>query len=123
MDNLIFRPVRFGRVADYIEKTIKESILSAELKAGDKLPTEKELASQFGVSMVTLREALRSLQVMGLIEKRRGMEEEFLSRRLMRNPLKPHWGISSALKICPSNIFTRQEWSLSPPAVDWRSRE
>ena len=72
MKNIIFSPVPFGRVADHIEKAIKEEILNGTLEAGDKLPTEKELASQFGVSIVTLREALRSLQVIGLIEKKKG---------------------------------------------------
>ena len=41
----IFKPVPFGRVADYIEKAIKEKISSGKLEAGDKLPTEKELGS------------------------------------------------------------------------------
>jgi DNA-binding FadR family transcriptional regulator len=72
MKNSIFAPIPFGRVADQIEKTIKEKILRGKFHAGDKLPTEKEMASQFGVSIVTLREALRSLQVIGLIEKRKG---------------------------------------------------
>jgi GntR family transcriptional regulator, transcriptional repressor for pyruvate dehydrogenase complex len=72
MKNIFFAPVPFGRVADHIEKTIKEKILNGIFEAGDKLPTEKELASQFGVSIVSLREALRSLQVIGLIEKKKG---------------------------------------------------
>jgi len=72
MKNIIFAPVPFGRVADHIEKKIKEKILNGTLEAGDKLPTEREMASQFGVSIVSLREALRSLQVIGLIEKKKG---------------------------------------------------
>ncbi len=72
MKKNIFKPVPFGRVADYIEKTIKERISSGKLEAGTKLLTEKELASQFGVSIVTLREALRSLQGIGLIDKKKG---------------------------------------------------
>jgi GntR family transcriptional regulator, transcriptional repressor for pyruvate dehydrogenase complex len=72
MKSIIFVPVPFGRVADHIEKTIKEEILNGTLEPGDKLPTEKEMASQFGVRIVTLREALRSLQVIGFIEKKKG---------------------------------------------------
>ena len=72
MKKNIFKPVPFGSVADYIEKTIKERISSGKLEAGTKLLTEKELASQFGVSIVTLREALRSLQGIGLIDKKKG---------------------------------------------------
>jgi len=40
MKNIIFSPVPFGRMADYVEKTIKEKILSGTLEGGDKLPKE-----------------------------------------------------------------------------------
>jgi GntR family transcriptional regulator, transcriptional repressor for pyruvate dehydrogenase complex len=72
MKNIILAPVPFGRSADHIEKMIKEKILNRILTTVDKQLTEKELASQFGVRIVTLREALRSLQVIGLIEKKKG---------------------------------------------------
>jgi DNA-binding transcriptional MocR family regulator len=40
------------------------------LRTGDRLPSERELAKQFGVSRVTVRQALSVLQAMGLIESR-----------------------------------------------------
>lgn len=61
-----------SRASLYVEKEIREAILDGKLKSGDKLPTEKELSNQFGVSIVTLREALRSLEIFGLIQKRKG---------------------------------------------------
>jgi GntR family transcriptional repressor for pyruvate dehydrogenase complex len=72
MEKLNFKPIPISRISDHIEKTIKEAILNENLKSGDKLPTEKEMALQFGVSLVTLREALRSLEIFGLIVKRKG---------------------------------------------------
>ena len=60
------------RASELIERDIKKAIMSGQLKLGDKLPTEKEMAQQFGVSLVTLREALRALQLFGLIEKKKG---------------------------------------------------
>lgn len=72
MKTLRFEPIFIKRTSEQIEKKIKDSILDGTLKPGDRLPTEKEMAGQFGVSMVTLREALRTLEIFGLIEKRKG---------------------------------------------------
>jgi len=72
MERLKFEPLPVRRATEQIEERIKENILSGSLKFGDKLPIEKELAEQFGVSVVTLREALRALETFGLIQKRRG---------------------------------------------------
>ena len=47
-------------------------IIKGSIKPGEKLPTEKELSDQFDVSIVTVREALRGLEVAGMIEKKRG---------------------------------------------------
>ena len=47
-------------------------IASGDLKAGDRLPIEKELAAQLGVSRGSLREAVRSLATLGVLETRQG---------------------------------------------------
>jgi GntR family transcriptional regulator, transcriptional repressor for pyruvate dehydrogenase complex len=72
MDTITFNTIRTNRVSEYIEKEIREAILDGRLKNGLRLPTEKEMAEQFGVSVVTLREALRALEILGLIEKKKG---------------------------------------------------
>ncbi|WP_338030857.1 FadR/GntR family transcriptional regulator [Cytobacillus citreus] len=51
---------------------IKEYFLTEELKPGDKLPTERELASRFNVSRTSVREALRKLESKGIIEIKQG---------------------------------------------------
>lgn len=61
------------KVSDNIIEQIRDSILSGKLKPGDKLSSEKELIEQFGVSKATMREALRVLEAMGLIEMRKGI--------------------------------------------------
>jgi GntR family transcriptional regulator, transcriptional repressor for pyruvate dehydrogenase complex len=61
------------KVSDNIIAQIRDSILSGMLKPGDRLASEKELIEQFGVSKATMREALRVLEVMGLIEIRKGI--------------------------------------------------
>jgi DNA-binding FadR family transcriptional regulator len=62
------------RLSSIIEESIKDLVLTGQLKPGDKLPTEKELSSKFGVSIVTVREALRGLEAFGVIEKKRGRD-------------------------------------------------
>ena len=62
------RPAASARVADQI----KELIRSGNLKAGDLLPSETELARAFHVSRPVVREALRGLQILGLLATRQG---------------------------------------------------
>ncbi|MEV8637637.1 FadR/GntR family transcriptional regulator [Streptosporangium sp. NPDC051023] len=57
------------RPREQVEERVRLKILSGELKSGDLLPPEAELARQFSVSRTTLREALRSLTTQGLIYK------------------------------------------------------
>jgi DNA-binding FadR family transcriptional regulator len=64
-------PVRAVRVAERIAAQLRERILSGQL-AGAALPTQEALMASFGVSAPSLREALRILEVEGLITVRRG---------------------------------------------------
>lgn len=57
------------RPRQQVEETIKAAILAGDLKSGEMLPPEAELARQFNVSRSTLREALRSLSTQNLITK------------------------------------------------------
>ena len=58
--------------ADTIAEAIKRLIVEQELNPGDRLPSEKELIAQFGSSRGTIREALRTLEIQGLIERSPG---------------------------------------------------
>src|SRR5437868_14964652 len=68
----IFAPVSVARASSAIAEQIRGAILTGRIKAGDRLSPERELAEQFGVSRVTVRDALRSLEAMGLIEVKVG---------------------------------------------------
>jgi GntR family transcriptional repressor for pyruvate dehydrogenase complex len=67
-----FQPVRSESLADLVTEALTERIESGAIPAGGRLPSERELALQFDVSRVIVREALRSLQATGAIEVRRG---------------------------------------------------
>lgn len=55
-----------------VSNVIMDRILRGELKRGDKLPTERELAKQLNVSRPSVREAFKALQLMGIFESRQG---------------------------------------------------
>jgi GntR family transcriptional repressor for pyruvate dehydrogenase complex len=68
----LFMPVSSARISVGIADQIRSAILEGKLKPGNRLPNERHLAEQFGVSRVTVRDALRSLETSGLIEVRVG---------------------------------------------------
>ena len=68
----MFQSVSTNRVSEEIAGQIKRAILSGKLKPGDKLPTERELVEQFHTSRVSVREAVRSLEHLGLVKIKRG---------------------------------------------------
>jgi GntR family transcriptional repressor for pyruvate dehydrogenase complex len=68
----MFSPVSAGRVSSMIVDQIRLLIRDGKLAAGDRLPSERELGERFGVSRVTVREALRGLEANGLISIRVG---------------------------------------------------
>src|SRR3954463_10880410 len=68
----LFAPISVARASSSIADQIRQAIVTGKLDQGDRLPPERELAEQFGVSRVTVRDALRALEAMGLIEVRVG---------------------------------------------------
>jgi GntR family transcriptional repressor for pyruvate dehydrogenase complex len=63
---------REPRLSDKVADTMLETILSRKLRAGDRLPSERELGEQFGVSRTVVREAVRALVAKGVIDVRSG---------------------------------------------------
>jgi DNA-binding FadR family transcriptional regulator len=68
----MFSPVNVDRVSQVIVDQIKALIRDGRLLPGDRLPSERELCQRFGVSRVTVREALRVLEATGLLSIRVG---------------------------------------------------
>jgi DNA-binding FadR family transcriptional regulator len=68
----VFRPVTSGRASSEVVRQIRAAILNGRLKPGDRLSSERELTDQLGVSRVTIRDALRTLETSGLIDVRVG---------------------------------------------------
>ena len=69
-----FRPIHTRRAFEEICERIREQLALGQLKPGDKLPPERDLAQQLGVSRNVLREALRSLEMAGVLRLQKGVK-------------------------------------------------
>ena len=73
----VFAPVRMRRAFEAICDQIRQQLADGQLAAGDRLPSEKELSEQFRVSRSGVREALRSLEMAGMVEALTGINGGF----------------------------------------------
>jgi len=68
-----YKPVkRQAKLSSQVAEQIQQLILSRDLKPGDRLPTERELGETFKVSRTVIREAIRTLEALGLVESQTG---------------------------------------------------
>jgi GntR family transcriptional regulator len=82
------RKPKYIRIYNWINTLIK----SGELKVGDKIPTEPEIALQFKSSRMTVRKAIDPLEIEGIVERRRGQGTYVISTsttRLIYDPSRP----------------------------------
>ena len=68
----MYTPIQLGRIYEKIVEQIERRILTGDLKVGDQLPPERELAEHFGVSRTAVREAVKALRQKGLVEVQPG---------------------------------------------------
>ncbi|NFM79394.1 FadR family transcriptional regulator [Clostridium botulinum] len=68
----MFMPIKNAKVYEQVIEQIKTMIISGNLQKGDKLPSERELVDQLKVSRTSIREALRALEIVGLIKCKQG---------------------------------------------------
>ncbi len=97
----LYTPIKPKRISEEIVEQIKDLIFKANLKPGEALPPERALASSLNVSRVSLREALNTLQGMGLLEIQQGNRTcvRPITTRSIHDPLV------SFTKSSPSNIL------------------
>jgi DNA-binding FadR family transcriptional regulator len=68
----VLRPVRAGNAFEETVECLLTAVRLGLVGPGEKFPPERDLAAQLGISRLTLREAIRSLQQAGFVESRRG---------------------------------------------------
>ena len=81
-------PIKNIKIYEAIMDQIKEAVKNGELKRGDKLPSERELSEKLEVSRASVREALKALEMLGLIESRHG-EGNFIKTNFEDSLLEP----------------------------------
>ena len=72
MSTPAWAPVRANSVANQIVEQVREALFAGKFQTGDLIGSEKDLARQFDVSRITVRDALRTLETMGIVEIRVG---------------------------------------------------
>ena len=69
---IVLEPIRPKKISEEIVDQIKQLISKGELKPGDRIPSERELATMLGVSRPSVREAIMVLEAMGFLDSRQG---------------------------------------------------
>jgi GntR family transcriptional repressor for pyruvate dehydrogenase complex len=72
VEEVVFDKARRIRSFDDVVEQLREAIYSGRIRPGERLPSERQLCEEFGVGRPTLREALRALEAVRLIEVRPG---------------------------------------------------
>lgn len=88
MEGMNLKPIRVKRIYVEIVDQIKELFATGNLRPGDKLPSERDLAERLQVSRASVREALSALEAMGLLEVRHG-EGTFIRETGVDNIIEP----------------------------------
>ena len=127
----MYQPIQSERLYERIVDQIERLIIAGDLKVGDQLPAERELAEQFAVSRTAVREAIKALREKGLVEIRLGRgtfvtkgaagavrhsiglllkdENGFTNLAEVREILEPEIAALAATRVTEENIAAMQE--------------
>jgi GntR family transcriptional regulator, transcriptional repressor for pyruvate dehydrogenase complex len=105
---------RSHRVSDVIARRIKKQISEGRLTAGHKLPAERDMARQFKTSRVSVREAYRSLEELGLLRIRRGAEGGAFIAKYGHEPVRRSLSLVLGLGNTSHNEVTEARMLLEP---------
>jgi GntR family transcriptional repressor for pyruvate dehydrogenase complex len=105
---------RTHRVSDVIARRIKKQISDGRLIAGHKLPAERDMARQFKTSRVSVREAYRSLEELGLLRIRRGAEGGAFIAQFDHEPVRRSLSLVFGLGKTSHNEVTEARMLLEP---------
>lgn len=105
---------RPARVSETIVRRIKDQISKGRLVAGHKLPAEREMARQFKTSRVSVREAYRSLEELGLLSIRRGAEGGAFIEQIDHAPVLRSLALVMALSKTSHKELTEARMLLEP---------
>lgn len=115
--NDLFKPLNDAPAYRQIANVIEQRIVERSLRAGDPLPSETDLARQFGVNRSTVREAIRELETHGLLGRIRGEKRLRVTRP---EPERISSGVSRAFALHDVTFLNLWEtmMALEPAAAD-----
>ena len=95
-----------------VQDELKQRIDRGELPAGTRLPSEPELAAELQVSRATLREALRAMELEGLLRRRQGSGTFVAEHPRMANSLDVNFGVTDAIRAAgmTAGIASGRHW-------------
>jgi DNA-binding FadR family transcriptional regulator len=105
---------RTNRVSEVIARRIKKQISEGRLTAGHKLPAERDMARQFKTSRVSVREAYRSLEELGLLRIRRGAEGGAFIAQFDHEPVRRSLSLVLGLGNTSHNEVTEARMLIEP---------
>ena len=112
-----FVRVKRSRVHEDIVQQMTQLIRDGKLRPGDKLPPERELAETLGVSRPTLRNALRVLEGLRMIESRQG-DGTYVSQANFEQLLAPLAAVLSTRAFLVKDILELRQ-IIEPPIAEW----
>jgi DNA-binding FadR family transcriptional regulator len=104
-----------GRVSEAIVHRIKKQISDGRLAAGQRLPAERDMAKQFSTSRVSVREAYRSLEELGLLQIRRGAEGGAFVMKVNHEPVLRSLSLVLGLNRTSHAELTEARMLIEPP--------
>ena len=116
------RARRSGRVSATIARRIKKQISAGALVSGEKLPAERDMAQRFRTSRVSVREAYRSLEELGLLVIRRGAEGGAFIRDLDHAPMMRSLSLMLRLGKTTNEEITEARLLVEPPIARLAAR-
>lgn len=102
-------PIKREPVATQVARRLVDHILSGEMEPGTRMPSERQLAEAFGVGRSAIREALKSLSLIGLIDVRQGDGTYLRSADSALLPEVIEWGLLLGEKRTMDLVEARQE--------------
>jgi DNA-binding FadR family transcriptional regulator len=106
---------RRGRVSEAIARRIQTAISKGKLEPGEKLPAERDLAKRLSVSRVSVREAYRSLEELGLLNVKRGAEGGAFISDVDHQPMSRSLSLMLRLGRTSPQELTEARLLLEPP--------
>lgn len=104
----MFDQIKNTTVYEQVIQQFKSMILKGSLKKGDKLPSERDLSEKLGVSRTSVREALKALEIIGIVECRQG-NGNFIKENFENNLFEPLSTIFLLNKCDPLEILQLRE--------------